>query len=458
MSTILLLLRTVHENVHSYSMKLQFSEPKIFTGGVALSEWSKLSKAEQKNALDKDWYIYYSFRDPQTNTLKRQPNIKAGVNKFKTKKERIAMLKVLQRNLQLLLEKGFSPYKDNSELELQLYSKEQIKEKPIKAPIEMHNENSVAMVARKVATPVAMEVANPVASIKEAFELGIKIKKSVLSKTSFPNFISNVKRFEKWLQDNGYANKTIDTVTKKTVIEYLNLVLVNTSARTRNNARIDLSSLFQVLEDNEMISENFIKKINVLKSTPERNKTYTSALQGDIYSHMEENDKILLLFVKFISYNFLRPIEVCRLRIQDVDIVDRKLYVKAKNSPVKTKIIPEILLNDLPDLANMDRKHFLFTPIAIGGEWETSETDKRDYFSKRFKKVKDHFGLGKDYGLYSFRHTFITKLYNEFAKTMTPFEAKSKLMLITGHASMDALEKYLRDIDAVLPEDYSSYL
>jgi hypothetical protein len=35
-------------------MKLNFSEPKIFTGGVAISEWSKLSKAEQKIALDKD--------------------------------------------------------------------------------------------------------------------------------------------------------------------------------------------------------------------------------------------------------------------------------------------------------------------------------------------------------------------------------------------------------------------
>ena len=450
MTSILLLLRTVHENVHDFTMKLHFSEPKIFTGGVAISEWSKLSKAEQKIALDKDWYIYYSFRDPQTNTLKRQPNIKAGVNKFKTKNERIAILKTLQRNLQLLLEKGFSPYKDNSELELQLYNKEE--------NIEKHRKTSLASTTPNVLAIPTLELASPYETIKEAFELATKIKKSVLSKTSFPNFSSNAKRFEKWLQEKGFANKTIETVTKKIVIEYLNEVLENTSPRTRNNTRIDLSSLFQTLEDNDIIPENFIKKINVLKSTPERNKTYTNTLQGEIYSYMEENDKLLLLFVKFISYNYLRPIEVCRLRIEDIDLVDRKLYVKAKNSPVKTKIIPEILLNDLPDLSKMNKKHFLFTPLAIGGEWETFETDKRDYFSKRFKKVKDHFELGKDYGLYSFRHTFITKLYNVFAKTMTPNEAKSKLMLITGHASMDALEKYLRDIDAVLPEDYSSYL
>jgi len=71
---------------------------------------------------------------------------------------------------------------------------------------------------------------------------------------------------------------------------------------------------------------------------------------------------------------------------------------------------------------------------------------------------KFHFGLGKDYGLYSFRHTYITKLYRALVKDSSPFEAKSKLMLITGHSSMTALQKYLRDIDAELPEDYSEHI
>jgi hypothetical protein len=31
-------------------------------------------------------------------------------------------------------------------------------------------------------------------------------------------------------------------------------------------------------------------------------------------------------------------------------------------------------------------------------------------------------------------------------------------MLVTGHSTMTALEKYLRDIDAELPEDYSNLL
>ena len=455
MSTILLLLQKVHENVHDFAMKLNFSEPKIFTGGVSISNWSSLSKAQQKEALEKDWYIYYSFRDPKTNKLVRQPNIKAGANKFKTKNERLQFLKTLQRNLQLLLEKGFNPYENNQE---QLTSHFETKQKTTKENQNIDAPKINALTMREKVEESRHDNVSSQMPIKEAFELVLKIKKKVLSTTSYPNFSSNVKRFEKWLYENGFTNKTIETIAKKNAIDYLNEVLEKTSARTRNNTRIDLSSLFQTLEDNDIIKENFIAKINVLKATPERNKTYTNSLQSDIYSYMESNDATLLLFVKFISYNYLRPIEVCRLRVEDIDLVDRKLYVKAKNSLVKAKIIPEILINDLPDMSKMNMKDFLFTPKGIGGEWETSETDKRDYFSKRFKKVKDHFKLGTDYGLYSFRHTFITKLYNEFAKSMTPYEAKSKLMLITGHTTMEALNKYLRDIDAVLPEDYSGYL
>nr|WP_294776604.1 site-specific integrase [uncultured Flavobacterium sp.] len=408
-----------YRNAYDLTAKKNYSIPKIY---------------DANGDLTKRWYVYFSFRNPTTGLLTKQTPIYGVANTFKTKAERYEILNAYRKSLQALLEKGMNPYEEND--------------------AKTQNNNVAKEALQKGEVTFAKEVL-----IKEAIELALKIKQSVLSKTSFPSFSSNIKRFEKWLDSKNISgDKPVVAITKKTVIAYLNEVLENTSPRTRNNTRVDLSSLFQVLEDNEIIKENFIKKINVLKATPERNKTYSNTLQTDIYKYMEENDKILLLFVKFISYNYLRPIEVCRLRVGDLDLVDRKLYVRAKNSPVKTKIIPEILINDLPDLSKMDKNHYLFTPFAIGGEWETSETDKRDYFSKRFKKVKDHFKLGSDYGLYSFRHTFITKLYNEFAKQMTPFEAKSKLMLITGHNTMDALDKYLRDIDAVLPEDYSSFL
>jgi integrase len=453
MPSFFLLLQRVHDKVHDSAMKLNYSKPKIFTGGVNISAWSKLSAKDKKAALSKSWYIYYSFRNPTTGKLERQTNIKAGVNLYKDKKSRYHILLKLKESLEYVLSKGFNPYKDNTSLaefieQLLSTEKSEIKNNPIQNEtphISIEKEN--------------IEVKANLYSIQKSFDLALNTKSKVLNEISYQNFKSRINRFKQWIDKEGSdLKKDISIINKKLVIQYLNTVLQASSPRNRNNTRTDISSLFQTLEDNEIIENNFVKKINVLKSVPERNKTYTTTEQKDIFKYLEKNDAVLYLFVQFISYNFLRPVEVCRLKIGDIDLIDKKLYVRAKNKPVKIKIIPDILIKQLPDISKLNKNDFLFTPNEIGGQWETKENNKRNYFTKQFKKVKNHFDLGKDYGLYSFRHTFITKLYKEMAKTATPFEVKSKLKLITGHATMDALELYLRDIDAVLPEDYSKLL
>ncbi|WP_246200062.1 tyrosine-type recombinase/integrase [Maribacter luteus] len=452
-------------------MKPNYIEPKIYTGGIDISKWSSLTKTQQNDALKKQWFVYFSFRDPKTGKQKRQPYIKGGANRYKDKTKRLQFLKVLQRNLLLLLEAGFDPYKDNSELEAKFLGKpnepklgtvpKQVSKAPAKEVIAPLTSPPTRTTCNSMVNdPVHEEKSKPEekVSVEEAFEIGLRIKKNTLNDNSYPKYKSRINRFQRWLEENKKEIDNIKSINKKTVIQYLNSVLEKTSPRNRNNARTALSSLFTTLVDNELIPENFILRINVEKSIPERNKTYTPKLVEDIDRYLKEHDPILRLFIQFISYNLLRPIEVCRLKVGDLDISDRRIYVRAKNKPVKIKIIPEILLDELPDISKMNKENPLFTPNGLGDLWNVSETEKRNYFTKRFRKVKNHFNLGKDYGLYSFRHTYITRMFRKMERTATPLEVKSRLMLITGHTTLTALEKYLRDIDAALPEDYSQLL
>ena len=400
MSLSKLFLTNAYEN--AYDLKL-FSTPKIY---------------DANGDLKKRWYVYYSFRNPITNKLVRQVPIYAGINKYKKLSERKAAAKNLCWAVEKLLKNGFNPY------EKSLLDNETINY-----------------------------------SIREAVDFALKNKKNTLSENTYSDFKTRINRFVKWLNENHIDELlSVTHLNKKIVNTYLNEIAQNTSARNRNNSRSNLSMFFQILEDNDIIPINFIQKIPVLKSNTERNKTYSIKDQEEI-NKLLEKDKLLLLFIQFISYNFLRPVEICRLKIKDINVEEKKLFVRAKNKIDKVKIIPDILINELPNLDHLDQEFYLFTPNGIGGEWTTKETNKRDFFSKRFNEVvKKPLSLGKDYGLYSFRHTFITKLYKELVKNSTPFEAKSKLMLITGHSTMTALEKYLRDIDAALPEDYSDLI
>ncbi|PKQ44523.1 tyrosine-type recombinase/integrase [Confluentibacter flavum] len=427
---IILDAQNEYESAYDLSVNRNFSTPKIYSAN---------------DDLKKRWYIYFSFRDPKLGKMKRVTPFYGNANKYKTKEERLSVLVTYRKVLLKLLKQGYNPFVDNTELYLQIRCKALIKEDQNS---KKDSSNSLTAVVEK-----------PIMNLKEAFDFGLKQKEKLVNSTTKRGYDNHVKNFLEWLNDNHPEVKTIDTLNKQIVSGFLNDVLDKTSARNRNNYRTDLSSIMQVLEDNDIIASNFIKKIPVLKSIPERNKTYTNKTQEEIFECLEKKDPILLLYIKFISYNFLRPIEVSRLTIGDINIKERTIQFKAKNSPLKTKIIPEILWDDLPDLSKLSKDLVLFTPDQIGGIWETETGNRRDYFSKRFKKVvKDPFGLSKDYGLYSFRHTYITKLYRALMINSSPFEAKSKLLLITGHTSMTALEKYLRDIDAELPADYSEML
>ncbi|GGG32276.1 tyrosine-type recombinase/integrase [Bizionia arctica] len=425
-------LQNEYESEYDLILKKNFSAPKIYSAN---------------GDLNKRWYIYFSYREPDSGKLKRQTPIYSNANKFKTKEDRLSVLVTYRKALLQLLKKGYSPYENNEELHENL--------------IQTNKELSVIKNEKQSikSSSVEVKVEEPVMTYKEAFTFGLKQKEKLINATTKRSFENRIKNFSKWIEETHPNIVGIDEINKKVISQFLSDVLSRTSPRNRNNFRTDLSSIMQVLFDNDIIKSNIIKQIPVLKAIPKRNKTYTQDKQEEIFKYLEKEDTNLLLFIKFISYNFLRPIEVCRLKVGDIDLKTKTIKFKAKNSPMKTKIIPDLLIKELPDLTKLKKEFSLFTPNEIGGEWDTALENKRDYYSKRFKRVvKDKFNLGIDYGLYSFRHTYITKLYRHLVKESSPFEAKSKLMLITGHSSMSALEKYLRDIDAELPEDYSHML
>lgn len=393
------ILKIAHEFEHDLTFLKKYSEVKIY---------------DAKGDIAKRWYVYFSYRNPATGKMVRQDNIYIGLNNFKNVKDRRSAAKILKRSVESLLRNGYDPYAESE-------------------PVH--------------------EI--PKLNIPQAVEFVLEIKKKEYG-SGYTDYKSRLKQFEKWLLENGFENRLIDKVNKTAVIKYLNFVLQKNSPSNRNNTRSALSVFFDVLLQNELVQENFISKINVLKAKPERNKSYTSTQEKKIFEMLEANDPLLSLYIKFVSYNFLRPIEVNRLKVKDIDIVDKKMYVRAKNKDVKIKIIPDILIEQLPDLTKLHPELILFGMSTIGEKWETELENRRGFYSKRFRKViKEKLKLGVEYGLYSFRHTFISNLYNALLIDSTPHVAKGKLMLITGHTTINALDKYLRDIDAVLPEDYS---
>jgi len=388
-------------NEYDFRMKKQYSEPKIY---------------DANGNLSKRWYVYFSFRNPNTNKLERQKPIYVSLL-LKSKKDRMVELKVYQSSLSKMLEKGFSPYDNNN-----------------------------------------FESDDKLVTTRQAIEFALKIKSNTLNSGSYRKYESRINQFLTYTEKIGYDVRSVLDLNKKIVNAFLNDVLDRTSPSNRNNSRREISSLFNILVENEILQHNYVEGIKKIKTQPKKNRAYTDKEADDIFAYLEDKDKNLLLFLKFVTYGFLRPIEVCRLQVRDIDLLNNLMVFKAKNKPTKTKILIDILIKELHHFKNYDPKFYLFTPTGEPGLWERDDEGKREFFTKKYSKIKTSQGFSSEYGIYSFRHTFTVRIYRKLRETLTPDEAESKLMMITGHATRGALRKYLREIDAELPGDYSDLI
>lgn len=396
-----------------------FSTPKLYIPKI---------KGTNKPDISKSWYVFYYYRNNKTGKMQKFIE-KRGINRFKNITQRKEAGNNLRKARHYLLQNGYSPF------------------------------------AFKEETQVLAETES--FTISEALNIALKEKNKVWSESTIDVNRAMYNAFVKWLEKNNLSDKDIKELTKRHIVIFLNQLKkkdnTNASATTRNNHKRLISSLIAKLVADDIMDNNFVENIPLLKSNPQKNKPYTKKQLEAIKKYLLEKDTNLYEFMQFVMYALMRPIEVCRLQVKDVDLENNIIKVRTKTEVSATILIIEPLRRLLlkMNLEKYKPNDFLFSKEGKPSFWETEkEKSKVDFFGRRFQKLKKEIGdkihLDKDHNIYSARHTVALDLYNSFKNQgLTDLEAKHKLMTITRHKSLSGLENYLRDIGASLPEDYS---
>ena len=374
----------------------KYIEPKIYHGG-------------KKYDLSKRWYVYYSFINPYTKKMERQPPIYFKVNqKCKTKKERLKHLIVIRNSLTKLLKNNHNPYE-----------------------------------AEKI---------NVKFQIGSSIDYALEVKRKEIKETTFIDYKSRVNRFKKFMTAKGLINYSIKSVTKRHVSEFLNTF---DSAKNRNNTRTALDSIFIILSDANYIHYNFISELRVRKTVTKKAKIYSAKQIEEIKEKLKKENHTLLMYVYFVSYMFWRPIEIVRMKDTDFDFELNTITVETKTNDRKTKIIPSLILDQVKQFVK-NKKGYIFK--SSNPDWHLmKDSNKRGYYTTLWSKFRTEHKIPTDFKLYSFKHTFITKLYLEFRKENTKKVSIEKLSVITGHSS-NAINNYITVNDLELPDDYSEML
>lgn len=430
-----ILLSLQKEYSKAYFLK-KFTTPKIFpkivTSGQHFSESDKEAILEKY----KKWYVYYKYVNPETGVMEQQTPIYFKINRtYPDFDDRLKHIKLLRDAVEKLLKRGFSPYEKKPE--------DQANGQEVTVEKSRTNKKSNSSVREKIITA------------ERALDKGLEISQDEVEQTTYDSYRVRVNQLKEYLKKKKLLKTSIENIDKQVISDFLKTFKTN----NRNNVKNALSPIFTILSSENMIAVNFVKEIrNKKKVQQEPVRIYTKEEVDHLTKLLALHDPKLLMYVKLVAYMFWRPIEIVRIHKDDIDFEGRVIrYIKTKGKPFKTKIIPDILYDDLKAFCE-DKKDYLFKPDNSEDEpWTLKDTAKRGYFTLRFRRFRKKHNVSKEFKIYSFRHTYITKIYLELRKMKSKEQTIGILSLITGHES-DAIHNYIMVNDLELPEDYSDMI
>jgi integrase len=156
----------------------------------------------------------------------------------------------------------------------------------------------------------------------EAIEFAFELKAKESRRHSIVTYSSFVHIFKNYLNEMEKADYNLKDFNKREAIQYLDHVLIKrkVSALTRNNYLKAMKVLFFVLIDREYITENPFTGIKKLRIEKKRRTVFSRSESGIICNYLKGNDDGLLLAISLCYYCALRPAEIRRLKVQDVDL------------------------------------------------------------------------------------------------------------------------------------------
>lgn len=346
--------------------------------------------------LSKRWYVYFSVRDDSGKlTLRKR---KAGINREKTLKARMRAASELITEINSLLQNGW---------------RDGLGESP-----------------------------QVTGTIKELLTEMVQVKKATLKHRTWQSHKYCMDKFFAWLDKNNYSNLQPIQFTTSHANLYCDFLKRSGFAnKTFNYNKDNIKHFFSMLEDREIITRNPFKKIKSLVETPRRHIAFSIKELDKIDKHMKENCYQLYLFSRFVLFCFIRPIEVLRITIGEVDLKNYRIMIHADQAKSSTARVVEIPkpLRPLIKKMNLEKypSHYsLFSNGMMPGEKPLS----RNAVTENFRRwVKVPLNLPVDYTLYGMKHTGNARAF-DLGISVEAIRRQN------GHATEAQTRTYLRSI------------
>lgn len=318
----------------------------------------------------KEWYVWFNAWDPKRNVMRRK---RIKLNHIKDIKQRKRYAQQLIYNIMYKLDKGWNPW-------IQTKKFDRIKLSELVSIYRQYLQN--------------------------------RVDNDLLRPTTHNQYKSILKTFIEWLEDKVvYA----DEISRQLVTEYLDHLQLErkTTTITRNNYQVWIGMFLSYAKERGYLEKNPIEDMKLLQNKQEKQrKMLPNDILDALHVHLEKTNPYFLLICKFIMYCFVRPKELCMLRVSAVDFANSTLTIPAdisKNHKTCSVTIPDSLLQHMKELGyhRINKNYYLFGKKYKPCERPTTGASMCYYWRSH---VADKLGFPPEYKLYSLKDTGITKL------------------------------------------------
>ena len=366
-----------------------------------------LSYTLPKLHTGKTWYVDFMCYDPAEQKMKRKKYMLDGIDKVTERRKRAAdiIASVTSR-----LRSGWNPW------------------------VELSNSRQYA-------------------KFDAVMELYVKYLKKLydakaIKENTYLDYNKRVRVLKEYMQNHALPIMYVYQFNLSYISDFLDYILMDrdSSARTRNNYKVWLSSFCSWLVEKQYIEVNPCEHIKALKEEPKRRDALTSSDLRKLKDYLEKHNRHYLLVCRMIYYTFIRPEELTRIRLKDIYLKEQKIYIAGDISKNRKEAMVGLndelikLMIDL-DIFKHDGNCYLFSKDFMPGKQKITTKVLRNYFYK----IRAALNFPETYLFYSLKDSGIRDLANTAGIVVARDQAR--------HSDVSTTNKYLKGSSLTVHEE-----
>lgn len=280
-------------------------------------------------------------------------------------------------------------------------------------------------------------------SIKDAALKFLSLKENELREESLRSYRSYINIFIEWLNLSQKDKLITIDFTQYDAINYLDWITSykKVGSNTWNNYRSFMITLFAWLIERGFYNKNIFADIQPKKKVKKKRIIITGTDRKKIFEHLKENDLSFLVFLLFEFHCLMRPVEIFRMKIENIDLNNQIIALEGsqtKNKYNRNITIPNAFMPILLEFwskFNVDKcnkDYYLFSKKWVPDTFLLRTKDA----GTKWSKLRENLKLPDEYQLYSLRDTSITEmlLSNISAKVVQTHADHHDLTITSGYA------------------------